>query len=82
MVYHPRFEGRERYGFTAFSVPCPGLDSALLDLQRFPERYDMCVRRCWGRGWGGRGQERKGDIIGYFFQGRNPHLASFTEAVL
>eukprot|EP00752_Nemacystus_decipiens_P005027 g4567.t1 len=36
MVYQPRFEGREWYGSTTFTVPCPGVDSTLLDLQRFP----------------------------------------------
>ncbi|CAM9117502.1 unnamed protein product, partial [Pylaiella littoralis] len=36
LVYQPRFEGRERYGFTACSVPCPEMDSTIVDLQRFP----------------------------------------------
>lgn len=36
LVYQPRFEGRERYGFTAFSAPCPEGDSTIMDLQRFP----------------------------------------------
>ena len=44
IVYQPRFEGRERYGFTAFTVRCPELDSTLLDLQRFPGK--VCA---WGR---------------------------------
>ncbi|CAM9208474.1 unnamed protein product, partial [Scytosiphon promiscuus] len=36
LVYQPRFEGRERYGYTAFSAPCPDGDSTIMDLQRFP----------------------------------------------
>lgn len=44
LVYQPRFEGRERYGFTACSVPCPEMDSTIVDLQRFPGKVRVGVR--------------------------------------
>ena len=36
LVYQPRFEGKQRYGFTAYSIQCPDADNTLLDLQRYP----------------------------------------------
>ena len=36
LVYQPRFEGKQRYGFTAYSIQCPDADATLLDLQRYP----------------------------------------------
>lgn len=36
LVYQPRFEGKQRYGFTAYSIQCPDADNTLLNLQRYP----------------------------------------------
>lgn len=44
LVYQPRFEGRDRYDFTAYSVACPEVDRTILDLQRFPGKVTgLCM---------------------------------------
>ncbi|CAN0486021.1 unnamed protein product, partial [Ectocarpus sp. 12 AP-2014] len=43
LLYQPRFQGRDRYDFTAFSVACPDVDRTILDLQRFPGKVGDAV---------------------------------------
>lgn len=44
MIYYPRFWGRQRYAFAAYTAPCPPPDESLLDLQRYPGKVHMPLK--------------------------------------